>query len=431
LSDEYPWLSKETSSLSAKREKRIRANQHREIENVAINKTDATGAEVKSPAAVLTACCLAMISIGIAINTPALCLTAIASDLGLDSARSGLFLSCAFWGLVVSILASGPLADRLGFRYLMVGSAALQISGMLLVSYAHQGWQVFLGAGIIGMGSGISDALLTPLACAVYPKARARIANLLHAFYPIGMLGVVLLVMFLMRLEWSWREIYRFMAVTGLPYGVVFCFVALPTHAHEGEERMPGRQLIRQGAFLLLLALIFLSGVTELGPSQWLPAYVEKAVGGTRTAGALGLLLLGAMMTLGRLVNSALSRRIDARRLVVAGGLLSLVCLLLASLPVPTLLTLVFLGLLGWGVSGLWPTTLSLAGDRFPQAGASMYSLLHASGNMGGLVGPLTIGLIAQHSGLRLGMAALSVAPLLILAVCTRIQRTSGRYENR
>ena len=44
------------------------------------------------------------------------------------------------------------------------------------------------------------------------------------------------------------------------------------------------------------------------------------------------------------------------------------------------------LAVLGLGVSGLWPTILSLAGDRFPQAGASMYSLLHTSGNLGGLV---------------------------------------------
>ena len=382
---------------------------------MATNQLVSADSEIRSPGGLVAACCLAMLSIGFATNTPALCLTAIADDLALDSARSGLFLSCVFWGLVVSIPIAGPLADRWGFRYLLVGSAALQASGLLLVSHAHQAWHACLGAGVTGLGTGIVDALLTPLACAAYPKARAKIANLLHAFYPIGMFLVVLIVIALMRMHWSWREIYRFIAATNFPYAIIFLILPLPRHSHEGSERMPGRQLIRLSPFLLLLGAIFLAGVTELGPSQWLPAYLEQAAGGTRTASALGLLLLGVMMALGRLGNSFLARYVSQRRLVVAGATLSLVSLLLASLPAGTLFTICCLAMLGLGVSGLWPTLLSLAGDRFPQAGASMYSLLHTSGNLGGLVGPLAIGLVAQGSNLRLGMATLALAPLLIL----------------
>jgi len=358
-----------------------------------------------------------MLSIGFATNTPALCLTAISGDLTLDSARSGLFLSCVFWGLVISIPISGPLADRWGFRYLLVGSAALQSSGLILVSHAHQMWIACLGAVITGLGTGIVDALLTPLACAAYPKARAKVANLLHAFYPIGMFLVVVIVIVLMRMDWSWRAIYRFIAATNIPYAIVFLVLPLPRRSHEGSERMPGRHLIRMGPFLLLLGAIFLAGVTELGPSQWLPAYLEQAAGGTRTASALGLLLLGVMMAVGRLGNSFLSRYVSQRRLVVAGATISLVSLVLAALPAGTLFTICCLAMLGLGVSGLWPTILSLAGDRFPQAGASMYSLLHTSGNLGGLVGPLVIGLVAQRGGLRLGMATLALAPVLILVL--------------
>jgi MFS family permease len=134
----------------------------------------AAGALVRSPGALVAACCLAMLSIGFATNTPALCLTAIAGDLNLDSVRSGLFLSCAFWGLVISIPVSGPLADRCGFRYLLVASAALQSSGILLVSHAREMWPACVGAGITGLGTGIVDALLTPLACAAYPRSAPR-----------------------------------------------------------------------------------------------------------------------------------------------------------------------------------------------------------------------------------------------------------------
>ena len=378
--------------------------------------------ETRTPAGLLAACCLATISIGLLTNLPALCLTAIAGDLGLDRVHSGLFLSFAFWGLVVSISLSGPAADRWGFRYLLVASGVLQAAGLYLVSQAHGSGQACLGAGVTGLGTGVLDALLTPLVCAAYPKTRTRTANLLHAFYPIGMSMVVLAVLLLTWLQWDWRHIYRLMIATNVPYAILFLFIPLPPHSHQGPARMPPGLIVRQGAFLLLVGAIFLAGVAELGPSQWLPAYVEQAVGSARSTSALGLLLLGAMMALGRLGNSFLARHAGPKPLVLAGAAITGVSLVLAALPAPTFFTVACLAVLGLGVSGLWPSVLSLAGNRFPQAGATMYSVLQTAGNVGGLVGPLAIGLIAQRAGLRVAMGLLALAPatMLLLLVLYR-----------
>ena len=371
--------------------------------------------EIRSPAGLLAACCLAMISIGLLTNLPALCLTAIAGDLGLDSARSGLFLSCAFWGLVVSIPISGPAADRWGFRYLLVASAVLQAAGLYLVSGAHGTRQACLGAGVTGLGTGVLDALLTPLACAAFPRARTKSANLLHAFYPIGMFLVVLTVLLLVWVGWDWRAMYRLMIATNVPYAILFLFIPLPPHSHEGPARMPSRLVAGQAEFLLLVGAIFLAGATELGPSQWLPAYVEQAAGSARSSSALGLLLLGAMMAVGRLGNSYLARHASPKALLVAGAALSAAGLVLSAVPAPAWFTVACLAMLGLGVSGIWPSVLSLAGNRFPQAGATMYSMLQTSGNVGGLVGPLAIGLIAQGAGLRVAMGLLALCPAAIL----------------
>jgi predicted MFS family arabinose efflux permease len=385
---------------------------------------------MRSPGGLLAACCLAMAALGLVTNVPALCLTSIASDLQLDPAHSGLFLSCAFWGLVASIPLAGPAADRWGFRYLLVGSAVLQISGMLLVSSAQGASQACLGAAVAGLGTGILDALLTPLACAAFPSARTWTANLLHAFYPIGMLLVVLVVLVLTQLAWSWRAIYRAVALANLPYATLFALMPLPRQSHQGPQRMPVRQLLSHGAFVFVLLSIFMAGVTELGPSQWLPAYLEQAAGSSRSASALGLLMLGLMMATGRLCNSFFARRANPRWLVTGGAAVSLLGLLLAAVPSGPLPSIACLGLLGLGISGVWPSLLSLAGNRFPEAGAAMYSLLSASGNLGGLVGPLTIGLVAQGAGLRLAMATLAFAPAAILGLVV-VDRWLGRANSQ
>ncbi len=377
---------------------------------------------MRSPGGLLAACCLAMVALGLVTNLPALCLTSIGAELHLDAAQSGLFLSCVFWGLVASIPWAGPAADRWGFRYLLLASAVLQITGMLLVSSATGVSQACLGAAIAGLGTGILDALLTPLACTAFPAARAWTANLLHAFYPIGMFLVVLVVLVLTQFEWSWRAIYRAVAMANLPYAALFALMPLPRHSHQGHQRMPVQQLLSHSAFVFVLLSIFMAGVTELGPSQWLPAYLEQAAGSSRSTSALGLLLLGLTMAAGRLGNSFVARHTNPRWLVSGGAAVSLIGLLLAALPSGPLPSIASLGLLGLGISGVWPSLLSLAGNRFPEAGATMYSLLSASGNLGGLVGPLTIGLVAQVAGLRLAMAALASAPaaILVLAVVDR-----------
>ena len=63
------------------------------------------------------------------------------------------------------------------------------------------------------------------------------------------------------------------------------------------------------------------------------------------------------------------------------------------------------------------PTAFASGGDRFPQAGATMYSLLVSSAMFGGAVAPAIIGVVADAAGLRMGMAALAVAPVFAIAV--------------
>jgi MFS family permease len=364
---------------------------------------------------ILACCCMGSAALSFSINTPALCLTTISGEFHLDAAAGGFFLSCAFWGLFVGILLTGPLADRWGIRALLVSSAVCQAGGFVIASLAQVKLVLFFGAFVVGIGTGMTDALLTPLVCAVYPEARTRVSNLLHAFYPLGMLFIILLTLFLLHIHWTWRSIYQTMAVLCFPYGLGFLLLPLPRHLHAGADRLPTRQLMTSLPFLLLLGAIFLAGVTELGSSQWLPAYIEKTAGSTRTGGALGLLAFGATMALGRLLSSWLSHHISPKQFFLIGGLICVISLLLAAIPAPVYFTAGCLAVLGLGISGFWPTILACAGDCFPTAGASMFSTLAALGNFGGVAGPLMIGLVADHWSLRAGMAFLALAPAIAI----------------
>ena len=94
-----------------------------------------------------------------------------------------------------------------------------------------------------------------------------------------------------------------------------------------------------------------------------------------------------------------------------------------------------WLTVFGFGVSAFWPTIMACAGDRYPQAGASMYSLLAAAGCFGGAVGPMTVGLTADGADAIDGSLVISsndpVTPTAGLALSGPASGLGGRASAR
>ena len=351
-------------------------------------------------------CCSCMFTGSSILMGPATCLGAIAADLGLESeAQKGLFLSASIWGLGVLMMPSGWLADRLGFRLLLFISALLQGLALILVSLAQEFWVALLGSFATGVGRGMVSAPMTSLLCAIYPDRRTQVTSLLHGFYYVGMIFTLALIMGLLELEKSWRIIFQVLGALVFSYGIAALFVALPGLW----------AIVRRPTFLLLAASIFFSSITEMGPSSWLPYFIEEASGASQTLSITALMIFGAIMAVGRISTASVVQHWGPRRFFIGAGLLCSTSLILTAFTTDTGLTIFLMCFMGLGISGVFPTILGYAGDRFPQAGPSMFAILVSTAIAGGLLSPLGIGVAADAFGLRPAMAALALAPLAFL----------------
>ena len=79
----------------------------------------------------------------------------------------------------------------------------------------------------------------------------------------------------------------------------------------------------------------------------------------------------------------------------------------------------------GFTGSCLWPTLLAVAADRHPEGGATMFGALAALGNAGGIGMPWLVGVIADRSDLRWGLAVSALAPALLLPLVAALRRPS------
>ena len=226
-------------------------------------------------------------------------------------------------------------------------------------------------------------------------------------------------------LGFGWRM--ACLALVPLPLLLIVGFAprTFPSMAVEGT-RTRVRDLLRRGWFGLALAAIFLGGATELGMAQWLPAYAETSLGFPAWIGGTSLLLFSVAMALGRMVVGAAGTRWNPYAIMALSCATSVVLFLAASFFPEHRVALVACILAGFTGSCLWPTMLAVTADRYPQGGASMFALLAAFGNAGGIAMPWLVGWVADHRDLHWGLATSALAPLGMLALVVLL-RSGGR----
>jgi MFS family permease len=371
------------------------------------------------PRLAIATCYAAMTTLAISLNLMPVCLPLLRFGLGsvpLTNEQLGRVAAITFVGVVGGLLCGGPLADRIHARWFTVGGNLLILAGLVLLAASTSYVQVLLAVAVMGFGGGILDMILSPIACALQPERRAQAMNWLHSFYCVGAALTILAATVAFSRSIGWRPLALGLAAAPAVVGALFLFVPLPSIAPVGG-RLRVRDLVRERFFLLALAAIFFGGATEMGLAQWLPAYAELELGLPRWVGGASLLAFSVAMAAGRMVIGSLSGRVSILLLMAISGASTGALILVAGLcPLPAV-ALAASVLAGFTGSSLWPSTLALAADRYALASASMFGVLAAFGNFGGIMMPWCVGVVADHSRIALGIAVSAATPLLMLVV--------------
>ena len=226
-----------------------------------------------------------------------------------------------------------------------------------------------------------------------------------------------------LRFDVSWRLLALGLLPLPVVVGVALCLLPMPSLIEPGQARIRTRVLVRQRYFLLTMVTIFLGGATELGMAYWLPAYAEKSLGFTPWTAALAFLGFSLAMTVGRLGIMFLPKTVGAIPLMLVCCLASAVLFPIASFAPNREVAIAACILVGLAGSCLWPTTLAVAADAYPHGGATMFALLGALGNFGGIFMPWLVGVVADHWGLRWGLASATLCPLGMLLTLRWMRR--------
>ena len=136
----------------------------------------------------------------------------------LTKEQMGLIWGPAFWGFTLAIFVSGLIVDAIGMRALHIISSLGYIGGVLLVLVAPRPdgpvASIFGSTGTtllyvaflaMGLSQGLVEGVINPLVATLYKEDKTRKFNVLHAWWPGGMVvgGIVALVLTQLGAGWQ------------------------------------------------------------------------------------------------------------------------------------------------------------------------------------------------------------------------------------
>lgn len=307
----------------------------------------------------------------------------------LSKTQLGMIAGTAFWGFTLAMVIGGPLCDVLGMKRLVVIAFVGHLAGILITIFATGFWTLYAGTLAIGIANGFVEAACNPLIATVYPGEKTRKLNQFHVWFPggivIGALGAYALSNMGTNGEglgglgslWQWKM--GLMLVPLMAYGVLFLGQRFPVTERVASGVSTGamfKECLRP-LFILMIACMFLTASTELGPGQWIPNIL------TFTAGVSGILVLAwinGLMAVGRQFAGPVVHRLSPPGVLLASAVLAAIGLFLLSRANSGVTAFAAATVFALGVCYFWPTMLGFVAERLPKTGALGLSLMGGAG---------------------------------------------------
>lgn len=372
----------------------------------------------------LRACYLGFITQAIAANFAPLLFLKLHNDYHIPLGMIALIPTAFFFTQLVVDIFCAKFVDRIGYRESIVASEIFSVIGLIglaflpnLLSSAYAG--IMISVVLYAVGSGLIEVLCSPIVEACPFKNKEATMSLLHSFYCWGWVGVTLISTVLFNVIGidNWPLVACFWAI--VPLYNIYNFATCPIeHLVDEGKGMTILQLFRSPLFWVAVVLMVCSGASEISMAQWASAFVESALGFSKTVCDLaGPCLFGITMGICRVFYGKFGEKVDLSKFMIGSGLLCLICYLLASLSKNPVAALIGCIMCGFSVAIMWPGTLSISSKKIPAGGTAMFALLAMAGDLGGSIGPSSVGMISQKAGdnLQYGLFFGGIFPVVLV----------------
>ena len=324
----------------------------------------------------------------------------------------------------------GPVADRLGYRLMMLAGLALLVGGMFAAGFLPFYGMVLVALFLAGLGKSMFDPAVQAYVSERVPYRRRGMAI---GFLEVAWAGSTLVgipLVGLLMASFGWRSPFFAMGGLGLLGIVLVRLLMPPKEKQSGLQRSSvgfrgaWRQLIVERRALGALGFAFFASVANDNLFVVYGAWIEQAFDLSIVALGLGTGVIGIAELLGETLTATLSDRLGLKRSVIVGLVLSTACYAILPFCGRTIsMALAGLFLTFITFEFMIVTSISLTTELLPGSRATMLSGCLAAAGIGRVTGALIGGPIWLAGGiLATGMVSAAASAMALISLVWGLQ---------
>jgi len=361
-----------------------------------------------------------------------LLLPIIGAELGLSYSQIGLIITCQYVAAACANVPGGMLVDTVGRKGLLMALSLFWVGfPYLLIGFTHNYPMLLVCVALVGFGNSIWHPTAIPTLGGSYPERRGLVlsihgmgGNVGDAVAPI-VIGAALAV-------FSWREVVVMNVVPGLVIALlIFLFLGslrLGPRKHEAQtqslrEYAQGLKLLfRNRALVALSTGSSFRTMTQAALMTFLPVYLAHDMGYSPAWVGACLFALQAAGFAAAPVAGHLSDRMGRKQILMTSMAATAVLFVFMALAGGSPLFIALIAVLGFFLYATRPVIQAWLLETTPKnMGGSSIGVLFGAQAIGGALGPLLGGMVADRFGLLATFyflaATIIVANLLVFLV--------------
>lgn len=355
---------------------------------------------------VFAAACLGMLLFGVVFLSLGSVNNMLAERFHLDDTEIGTLTALLPLGILAGSLAFGPIVDKFGYRWMLVGASLLVGAGLEGMAFANRKGLVQLFVFVIGLGGGALNGATNALAADVSEGERGARLSLLGVFFGIGALCMPATLALLARSFPLHGIVASIGALVLLP--VAYCLLIPFPPPRQGTGSFvlaDGARLLRNPLVLTAGAALAVQSGMEAMSNDWMTRYFSKVTlagrEGVEWKTQLGLVAVTGAMMATRLALSQLLKRVSSAAVLLGSVLVTAAGAVVLMQSQDYYQSLAAALLIGGGLAAGFPVILGFVGDAYPQSCGTAFSTIFVLALTGNMVINKTFGYVAHVHGIH------------------------------
>ena len=340
-----------------------------------------------------------------------LLLPLIGAELGLSYSQIGLIMTCQYIASAVANVPGGIVVDTVGRKGLLMAISLFWVGfPYLLISFTHSYAMLLVCIALVGFGNSLWHPTAIPTLAQRYPERKGLVLSLHGMGGNVGD-AIAPLVVGAALAIFSWRQVVVMNVAPGLIVAALMLVflgsIRLGAKRAQAEAQSLRdyarglRELLRNRSLVLLSTGSAFRTMTQTALLTFLPVYLARDLGYSSAWVGACLFLLQAAGFAAAPVAGHLSDRMGRKHILVGSMLSSGVVLGLMAVAGGSPVFIALVAILGFFLYATRPVIQAWLLETTPKnMGGSSIGVLFGAQAIGGSLGPLLGGMVADQYGL-------------------------------